>query len=144
MPRRINIIVIFATVFGLSFSQLSLAKHKHSAPFSCEQSYARHQPAAPSLSFTTRPIVVSKDAKKDLSSVPKQIAEKFQSWMNGVERQGLEEIRKIPGFHDEPLKGDRENQHSVRLNQAYRMFYTIEKNGPVETIYVEEVNHHKY
>jgi proteic killer suppression protein len=40
-----------------------------------------------------------------------------------VEEQGIEEAREIPGYHDEPLRGEREGQRSVRLSRAYRAIY---------------------
>jgi proteic killer suppression protein len=55
---------------------------------------------------------------------------------------GIWESRKIPGYHDEPLRGDRQGQRSVRLNRAYRVFY-IEADNKIE-ILVIEVNKHEY
>jgi len=65
-------------------------------------------------------------------------------WVNDVEKLGLSEVQKIPDFHDEPLKGHRKNQRSIRLNNAYRAIYTIRDDGVVEFVYVEEVNKHDY
>lgn len=81
---------------------------------------------------------------KILSKLPKYIAEALQIWAALVEEMGIEEVRKISGYHDEPLSGDREGQRSIRLNKAYRAFYTIEENGEVKLIDVFEVNKHKY
>ena len=64
--------------------------------------------------------------------------------MLSVEAIGLEEVRKVPGFHDEPLKGDRKGQRSIRLNRAYRAIYVANKGGTVEFVSVEEVNKHDY
>ena len=33
---------------------------------------------------------------------------------------GLEEVRKVPGYHDEPLKGDQAGERSIRLSRSYR------------------------
>jgi proteic killer suppression protein len=49
----------------------------------------------------------------------------------------------VPGYHDEPLKGDRAGQRSIRLSRAYRAIYEI-KEDTVKFLSVEEVNKHKY
>ena len=36
-----------------------------------------------------------------------------------VELEGIEKVRKIPGFHAESLKGDRARPRSIRLSKAY-------------------------
>jgi proteic killer suppression protein len=56
----------------------------------------------------------------------------------------LEEIRKIPGYHDEPLKWDRKGQRSIRLSRLWRAIYVIARDGTVEFVSVEEVTPHKY
>ncbi|MCP4654162.1 MAG: hypothetical protein GY856_01960, partial [bacterium] len=61
-----------------------------------------------------------------------------------VETQGLEEARKIPGFHDEPLGGPRKGQRSIRLSHAYRAIYEIQTDEAGELASVEEVNKHEY
>ena len=57
---------------------------------------------------------------------------------------GLNETRKIPGYHDEPLKGKRAGQRSIRLNRAYRAIYTVEKDGTIKFVEILEVNKHEY
>lgn len=57
-------------------------------------------------------------------------------WLSG----GSE--KKIPGFHDEKIKGDREGQRSSRLDIQYRVVYSIEKE--IVTIYVIDITPHKY
>ena len=88
-------------------------------------------------------VVIPKNALKSLRKVPKPILDKFQSWVEAVEIEGIREVRKLPGFHDEPSKGNRKGQRSVRLNKAYRAIYTIKKNK-VEFIEVIEVTNHDY
>jgi proteic killer suppression protein len=51
--------------------------------------------------------VLARDAKKDLEKVPTYIAIKLYEWIEAVAHDGLIEVRKISGFHDEPLKGKR-------------------------------------
>jgi len=37
---------------------------------------------------------------------------------------GLHNLKVPPGNQLEPLKGDREGQHSIRINDPYRIFFT--------------------
>ena len=53
-------------------------------------------------------------------------------------------MRKLPGYHDEPLKGERAGQRSIRLSRAYRAIYIVASTGAVEFISVEEVTKHVY
>ena len=53
-------------------------------------------------------------------------------------------VRKIPGYHDELLKGKRKGQRSIRLSKAYRAFYTEYKYEGINTISIEEINKHEY
>lgn len=89
-------------------------------------------------------VALSSQAKKDLKKLPENIVFKFQRWLQLLSLYGLEETRKIPGFHDEPLKGDRKGQRSVRLNKAYRAIYEVSKSGEVVLLEVIEVNKHDY
>ena len=82
-------------------------------------------------------------AKKDLKIVPRHIALKLLAWMDDVENSGLEEARKRPGLHDEPLLGKRQGQRSIRLSRAYRAVYTVKK-GEIEFVEIAEVNKHEY
>jgi proteic killer suppression protein len=58
--------------------------------------------------------------------------------------KGLYEVRKISGYHDEPLKGQRKGQRSIRLTKAYRAIYREEHDGKVRLVILEEVNKHEY
>ena len=89
-------------------------------------------------------VELSAGAKKDLRTVPAPVLKKFRAWIDDVEFNGLEEARKRPGYHDEPLKGDRRGQRSVRLNRSWRAIYEIKSDGSVEFVEVKEVNHHDY
>ena len=77
-------------------------------------------------------------------SLPKNIVEKIYYWAKRIEIIGLEEARKISGFHDEPLKGIRTGQRSVRLNLSYRLFYVEDKQEKIIIVKVIEVNKHEY
>lgn len=85
---------------------------------------------------------MTKFAEKQLTKLPRNIKEALRYWAETIERIGLREVRKLSGYHDEPLKGDRKGQRSVRLNKAYRAIY-IETNESIE-ITVIEVNKHEY
>ncbi len=89
-------------------------------------------------------VEVSTKAGKDLRKVPLYIALKLQTWIDAVGHSGLDEVRKIPGYHDEPLTGKRKGQRSIRLNIAYRAIYTINKDGVINFVEIQEVNKHDY
>jgi proteic killer suppression protein len=89
-------------------------------------------------------VELSKLARKQLKKLPRHIIENLAAWVDDVENRGLEEVRKIPGYHDEPLHGDRRGQRSIRLSQAYRAIYIIRDDKDVEFISVEEVSKHGY
>lgn len=82
--------------------------------------------------------------QKDLRKLPSYIIIKLQRWVKGVESDGIEEMRKIPGYHDEPLKGSRAGTRSIRLNKAYRAIYSENEAGSMKLIRIEEVNKHDY
>lgn len=85
-----------------------------------------------------------KSVDKQLDRIPETIARKFQLWVALVEESGIREVRTTKGFHDEPLKGKRQGQRSVRLNRAYRAIYVEHETGEVELVEVLEVNKHEY
>jgi toxin HigB-1 len=91
---------------------------------------------------------LSERAKKDLIGLPEHIISKLESWVAAIRRDGWREVKKIPGYHDEPLKGKRFGQRSIRLNRAYRAIYIkatkkMEKKE-IEILEVEEVSKHEY
>ena len=84
----------------------------------------------------------SKSFEKQLEKVPDFIKKKVILWVFLVESNGIWEVMKSPGFHDEPLKGDRKGQRSVRLNIAYRLiYYVIQDRVHIELL---EVHKHEY
>jgi proteic killer suppression protein len=89
-------------------------------------------------------ITWGKSVDKQLYRIPEAIARKFRIWVALVEETGIREVRKHKGFHDEPLKGKRQGQRSVRLNRAYRGIYVEHETGEVELIEVLEVDKHEY
>jgi proteic killer suppression protein len=89
-------------------------------------------------------VVLSKTAKHDLKKVPTYIAVKLFEWIEAVSHDGLLEVRKIKGFHDESLKGNRKGQRSIRLSKAYRAIYVIADDNRMDIVEVIEVNKHDY
>lgn len=81
---------------------------------------------------------------KAIKRLPKHVLSKLRQWVLDVRNDGLRETRKRPGWHDEPLRGNRFGQRSVRLNKACRAIYKEEKNDAVLVAVVEEVNKHDY
>ena len=89
-------------------------------------------------------VALSEKAKKNLKKIPIHIVDKLDVWIASVERDGLQEVRKIPGFHDEPLLGKRWGQRSIRLSRAYRAIYRIKEKKEIEFVNIEEVSKHDY
>ena len=87
-------------------------------------------------------VLLSKAAEKQLRKLPRYIQESFYEWLRTVRRNGIRSARRLPGYHDEPLHGDRKGQRSVRLNRAYRAIYIETFEGL--KIVVIEVNKHAY
>ena len=90
-------------------------------------------------------VVLAKAVNRGLRRLPQHVAAKLLGWVSGVETFGLEAMRRIPGYHDEPLHGDRRGQRSIRLSRSWRAFYTVERNEVrIEYVHVREVNKHEY
>lgn len=88
-------------------------------------------------------VELSNDARKAISKAPQHIVTKLLSWIDLVEIEGLEEARKRPGFHDEPLKGKLSSKRSIRLSRQWRGIYSVRRNG-IEFVLVEQVTPHEY
>jgi toxin HigB-1 len=93
-------------------------------------------------------VKITLSAEKDLAKLPRHIVAGFWTWVRSVRLESLEKIRLIKGYHDEPLRGKRTGQRSIRLSRAYRAIYSIrdeKKQGKIiEIVLVEEVNKHEY
>lgn len=89
-------------------------------------------------------IVLSEDVKKELKRLPQHICIKLLGWIDDVSSRGISEVRKTPGYHDEPLKGKRIGQRSIRLSKAYRGIYIVDDSNNLAIIKVIEVNKHEY
>lgn len=91
-----------------------------------------------------RSVRLSRRAEKDLERVPDHIAFKLRGWIDAIEYEGLERVRRIPGYHDEPLEGIWRGHRSIRLSRAYRAIYRITTDESLELVYVERVTKHEY
>lgn len=61
--------------------------------------------------------------------LPTSVKEKFAKWTNEVESKGLDEVKKISGYHDEPIISQA-GRRSVRMSDGYRVCYEmIIENG---------------
>lgn len=88
--------------------------------------------------------VLFDNVRKELKKLPAYIVTKLMNWSNDVETLGLPLVRKVPGYHDEPLKGTRKGQRSIRLSKHYRAIYTQSKDGNITIVTIEEVSKHEY
>jgi len=93
------------------------------------------------MAAVIRRVVLGRRAEKQLRILPRHVAAKLLEWIDTVEEESLEEARKIPGYHDEPLRGEREGQRSIRLSRAYRAIYLVVGSA---TVRIEEVSKHGY
>ncbi len=89
-------------------------------------------------------VVLSPKAKKQLTKLPQYIVVKLNSWVEAVHHEGVSSVRKIPGYHDEPLLGNRLGQRSIRLSKSYRAIYIQLDNGQLQFIEIIEVHKHDY
>ena len=91
-----------------------------------------------------RRVEIARRAEKQLRRLPVHVGEKLLHWVFLVRETGLEEVRKSPGFHDEPLVGRRRGMRSIRLSRGYRAIYRLVREGDVKVVFVEEVSKHGY
>ena len=89
-------------------------------------------------------VVLTSRTRKDLAKLPLHIFRNFEFWVKQVTIEGITKVRKIPGFHDEPLKGQRQGERSIRLSKAYRAIYIVISGQKIELIQVEEITKHEY
>lgn len=74
------------------------------------------------------------------SKVPTEVQKRALSKLQTLNSaSGLETLRKIPGNRLEALGGDREGQHSIRVNVQYRVCFRWESGDAYE---VEVVDYH--
>lgn len=89
-------------------------------------------------------VELNRKVHKRLKKIPEHVLIKLMAWVECVGENGLQFVRCIPGYHDEPLVGRRRGQRSIRLSRQYRAIYQIDRSGDVHIIEIIEVNSHEY
>ncbi len=79
----------------------------------------------------------TKVARKRLPAELWRIAQRKLDQLGRVAR--LSQLALPPGNQLEPLKGDREGQHSIRVNEQYRICFVWTDQGPA---HVEITDYH--
>jgi toxin HigB-1 len=80
--------------------------------------------------------------EKQLKSLPIDVLKRYEKWKDIVFISGPGGLRLIKGFRDESLRGEWKGHRSSRLNQQYRVIYTV-KNEKV-LVKVMSVTPHDY
>ncbi len=71
-----------------------------------------------------------------------EILQRYEKWKDIVRLSGPDGLKLIRGFNDEALKGEWKGFRLSRLNQQYRVIYTIERDNVL--VKVVEVTPHDY
>lgn len=89
-------------------------------------------------------ILEHRQADKDLSSgrVPVEILKRYEKWKDIAAISGPQGLRAIKGFHDEALAGEWKGFRSSRLNEQWRVIYSVQVD--VLTVQVVRVTAHDY
>lgn len=88
-------------------------------------------------------VIITKNADKQMRRAPQHIRDKLLDWRKEVELFGIQAVRQNKGYHDEPLKGQRTGERSIRLSRQWRAIYQQISNESI-LIYVLEVTPHEY
>lgn len=60
-----------------------------------------------------------------------------------ISAKNTQDLRALKSLHFEKLKEKRyDGKYSIRINKAYRLIFTIDDNGGVEIIIIEEISNH--
>jgi proteic killer suppression protein len=88
----------------------------------------------------TEDIFDGRDTKKARKVCPQNLWRVARRKLDQINQAAdLDDLRIPPGNRLEPLTGDRENQHSIRINDQYRVCFTWTEGGAEE---VEIVDYH--
>lgn len=89
-------------------------------------------------------ILESRQADKELSSrrTPAEILKRYEKWKDIAMLAGPQGLRAIKGFHDEALSGEWKGSRSSRLNEQWRVIYSVKTD--VMTVHVIRVTPHDY
>ncbi len=89
-------------------------------------------------------MVLERLAVKQFRKLPNEIQKALRTWTLLIEEEGISAMRIIPGYHDEPLKGQRQGQRSSRLSRGYRVYYKEQGQADIAIVSVAEMNKHEY
>ena len=89
-------------------------------------------------------VEIEKFAQKQFRRLPAHIQKALRTWSAFIEDHGTGAMRRIPGYHDEPLRGNRQGQRSSRLSRGYRVIYVESEAGEITIVCVQEVSKHDY
>lgn len=89
-------------------------------------------------------ILESRQADKELSSgrVPIEILKRYEKWKDIAMLSGPQGLRAIRGFRDEALHGDQKGFRSSRLNEQWRVIYSVAASAM--SVQVVRVTPHDY
>ncbi len=89
-------------------------------------------------------ILELRKADKELSSgrVPLEILKRYEKWKDIAMLSGPQGLRAIRGFHDEALSGNWKGFRSSRLNEQWRVIYSVKAD--VMVVQVVRVTAHDY
>lgn len=89
-------------------------------------------------------IFEQRQADKELSSgrVPVEILKRYEKWKDIAAISGPQGLRAIKGFRDEALSGKWQGFRSSRLNEQWRVIYSVEADAMI--VQVVRVTPHDY
>jgi addiction module RelE/StbE family toxin len=91
-------------------------------------------------------ILEHRQADKELSSgrVPIEVLKRYEKWKDIAMLSGPHGSRLIRGFRDEALSGDWKDHRSSRLNEQWRVIYSVEADVMiVQVVRVTPHDHRK-
>ncbi len=88
----------------------------------------------------TEDVFDGRDTRKARKACPQKLWRVARRKLDQINQSAdLEDLRVPPGNRLEPLAGDREGQHSIRINEQYRVCFAWTEGGAEE---VEIVDYH--
>jgi addiction module RelE/StbE family toxin len=87
-------------------------------------------------------ILEHRRVQRRVGSLPRIVQARYQKWKDIVEASGPMGLRRVKGYHDEALRGDRKGHRSSRLGAQYRVVYTVIANKV--QVKVVDVSAHDY
>ena len=76
--------------------------------------------------------------EKALKKLPQEIVEKFIQWVDDIENDGWQSVKRVKKYRDHQLTGERNGQRAIKLNYSYRVIYSVAQDGVVHVIKVEK------